>query len=105
MVKKVDWARLLYVGGNANNGSICGLSASNANNGFSNSNANIGARLKFILKTYKAEHPRRPRNWEASVPNMRKTASNPRYGERASRVTLKASSMKDESHSVKAVQA
>jgi len=48
--KKVDLVRLLYVGGNANNGSICGLSASNANNDFSNSNANIGARLKFILK-------------------------------------------------------
>lgn len=44
----VDWVRLLLVGGNANNGSGCGLSASNANNGFSNSNANTGARLKFI---------------------------------------------------------
>ena len=42
--------RLLYVGSNANNGSLCGLSASNANNPFSNSNANIGARLKFIYK-------------------------------------------------------
>lgn len=48
--KKVDLVRLLNVGGNANNGSICGLSCSNANNAFTNSNANIGARLKFILK-------------------------------------------------------
>jgi len=39
--------RLLHVGGNANNGSLCGLSASNANNAFSNSNPNIGARLAF----------------------------------------------------------
>ncbi len=38
---------LLNVGGNSNNGSICGLSASNSNNAFSNSNANIGARLNF----------------------------------------------------------
>lgn len=38
---------LLIVGGNSNNGSICGLTASNSNNGFSNSNANIGARLTF----------------------------------------------------------
>ncbi len=50
MRTKVHWVGLLYVGGNANNGSICGLSASNANNGFSNSNANIGARLKIIFE-------------------------------------------------------
>lgn len=43
----VDWTRLLYVGSNANNGSICGLSASNSNNGFGNANGNIGARLSF----------------------------------------------------------
>lgn len=42
--------RLLYVGGNANNGSACGLSYSNSNNGFSNTNTNIGSRLKFSLK-------------------------------------------------------
>ena len=45
--KKVHWVRLLYVGGNANNGSICGLSASAAHNGFSDSSAHIGARLAF----------------------------------------------------------
>ena len=38
---------LLIVGGNSNNGSICGLTASNSNNGFSNSNANIGSRLEI----------------------------------------------------------
>jgi len=38
---------LLNVGGNANNGAHCGLSNSNSNNAFSNSNTNIGARLKF----------------------------------------------------------
>lgn len=38
-------SRLLCVGSNASNGSICGLSASNANYGFSLSNADIGARL------------------------------------------------------------
>ena len=42
---------LLLVGGNANNGSQCGLSNANSNNGFSNANDNIGARLKFTLKT------------------------------------------------------
>lgn len=38
---------LLIVGSNANNGSQCGLSYSNSNNAFSNSNDNIGARLIF----------------------------------------------------------
>ena len=63
--------RLLHVGSNANNGSLCGLSASNANNPFSNSNANYGARLKFIYKK-QAKHPCEPRNWEVVIPNMRK---------------------------------
>lgn len=40
-------SRLLYVGGSAYHGSLCGLSASYATHGFSNSNANIGARLTF----------------------------------------------------------
>lgn len=39
---------LLIVGGNSNNGSICGLTATNSNNGFSNSDANIGARLTIF---------------------------------------------------------
>lgn len=39
--------RVLYVGGSANLGSICGLSASGANNAFSLSSANIGSRLAF----------------------------------------------------------
>ena len=38
---------LLNVGGNANNGANCGVSYANSNNAFSNSNTNIGARLKF----------------------------------------------------------
>lgn len=45
--EKVQTMELLNVGGNANNGSQCGLSYTNSNNGFSNSNTNIGARLKF----------------------------------------------------------
>ena len=39
---------LFIVGANANNGSIAGLSATNSNNVFSNSNANIGARLTLV---------------------------------------------------------
>lgn len=46
-VGKAHTVELLNVGGNANNGSHCGLSYTNSNNGFSNSNTNIGARLKF----------------------------------------------------------
>ena len=38
----------LIVGGNYNDGSNAGLSASNANNTLSNSNANIGSRLNFV---------------------------------------------------------
>jgi len=38
---------LWLFGGNANNGSICSLSAANANNDFSNANPNIGAQLTF----------------------------------------------------------
>lgn len=38
-------SRLLYVGGSANYGSLCGLSASAADNGFSYSTASVGARL------------------------------------------------------------
>ena len=39
--------RLLCVGGSAYYGSICGLSASAADNGFSSSYAHLGARLAF----------------------------------------------------------
>jgi hypothetical protein len=39
--------RLLFVGGRAAGGSLCGLSCSNANNDFSDSYAIIGARLAF----------------------------------------------------------
>jgi hypothetical protein len=42
---------LLIDGGNADNGSQCGLAYVNSNNAFSNSNANIGARLKFYTQT------------------------------------------------------
>lgn len=38
---------LLYVGGNANFGSLCGLSYANSSNGFSVSGPHIGARLAF----------------------------------------------------------
>lgn len=38
---------MLLWGGNANNGALCGLVYANANNVFSNANANIGARLEF----------------------------------------------------------
>lgn len=43
-------SRLLFVGGDAYDGSICGLSASNAYHGFSLSYANIGARLALKSK-------------------------------------------------------
>lgn len=39
---------LLGVGGNANNGSNCGLAYVNANNAFSNANDNWGARHTWI---------------------------------------------------------
>ena len=38
-------ARVVYVGGNANNGANDGVGYVNLNNGLSNANANIGARL------------------------------------------------------------
>ena len=41
---------LLYVGGNADNRSQCGLSYANSNNGFSNSRTNIGARLNYYTR-------------------------------------------------------
>lgn len=44
---KAEEMLLLHVGGNANNGSQCGVSYANSNNGFANANANIGARLEF----------------------------------------------------------
>lgn len=45
--KRQHTVELLIVGSNANNGAQCGLSYANSNNGFSNANDNIGARLKF----------------------------------------------------------
>ena len=42
-----DKAQLLRVGGYAYYGALCGLSYAYSNNGFSVSNANIGARLAF----------------------------------------------------------
>lgn len=42
-----DKERLLIVGGNSNGGSLCGLSATHSNLGFSLSTAYIGARLAF----------------------------------------------------------
>ena len=53
--KKIDEVdakivELLNVGGNANNGAQCGLAYANSNNAFSNSNTNIGARLKLYTK-------------------------------------------------------
>ena len=42
-----DKAQLLYVGGYANNGALCGLSISASHNAFSCSDALIGARLAF----------------------------------------------------------
>ena len=44
--------RGLYVGGNANNGTSCGLACANANNAPSNVNANLGSRnclLKYSI--------------------------------------------------------
>ena len=74
MVQRV---RLLYVGGGANNGSACGLSASNANNAFSNSNANIGGRLKFILNKKANNTPLKTSQLGGIKPNMRKITAIP----------------------------
>ena len=72
----VDWVRLLYVGGNANNGSGCGLSASGANVGFSFSNANLGARLKFIFKSI-INTPKKTSQLGGIKPNMRNITAIP----------------------------
>ena len=42
-----EGVELLNVGGNANNGSQCGLSCANSNNAFSDSWTSLGARLAF----------------------------------------------------------
>lgn len=41
--------KLWLFGGNSYNGSNCGLAASNSNNAWSNSNANISARLTTLI--------------------------------------------------------
>jgi hypothetical protein len=46
--------KLVLWGGNANNGSQCGLAYGNSNNAFSNSNANYGARHTLIHDRAKA---------------------------------------------------
>lgn len=38
-------ARVVYRGGNVNNGANCGLAYVNVNNGLGNANANIGCRV------------------------------------------------------------
>ena len=47
--------RLLYVGGHANAGSLCGLSASISDNGFGAANGPIGARLAFSGRPVEVE--------------------------------------------------
>lgn len=42
-----DKAQLLYVGGGADSGALCGLSPSTSNNAFSFSHSHLGARLAF----------------------------------------------------------
>lgn len=57
--KRQHTVELLIVGSNANNGSQCGLSYANSNNAFSNSNDNIGARLKiYTIKRKRRCSPR-----------------------------------------------
>ena len=56
--KRQHTVELLIVGSNANNGSQCGLSYANSNNGFSNSNTNIGARLKIYTGKNWRRRPR-----------------------------------------------
>lgn len=58
-LKRQHTVELLIVGSNANNGSQCGLSYANSNNAFSNSNDNIGARLKiYTIKRKRRCSPR-----------------------------------------------
>lgn len=61
--------KLWLFGGNSNNGSHCGLAASNSNNAWSNSNANISARLTTLVGTL-ADNPNR-----MSVPRHGKTSA------------------------------
>ena len=42
-----DKAQLLFVGGHAGYGALCGLSSATSYNGFSDSDAGLGARLAF----------------------------------------------------------
>lgn len=66
-------AKVLFVGGPANNGANCGLAYSNSNNDFSNSRTNIGARLKLYTinkKNYTVQreiqgHAIEPTRWRA----------------------------------------
>lgn len=48
MIHRCIGGELLLFGGNANNGSNCGLVYANSNNGWSNSNSNIGARTTSV---------------------------------------------------------
>lgn len=45
--------KALVVGGNANNGSKCGVSCANSSNAFGNANTNNGARLNFFENVMK----------------------------------------------------
>ena len=54
--------RLVLRGCNANNGSNAGLADVNVNNGVSNSNANIGSPLNFIMDEVRGLAPRRKIN-------------------------------------------
>ena len=77
--KRQHTVELLIVGSNANNGSQCGLSYANSNNGFSNANDNIGARLKIYTEknmetqaTIRSGRTVEPVSMEGSIPDRAK---------------------------------
>lgn len=79
--KRQYTVELLIVGSNANNGSQCGLSYANSNNGFSNANDNIGARLNIstiktkteMQSTLRTGHTVAPVSMEGILPDRAKT--------------------------------
>lgn len=57
-------ACVVYFGGNANNGANDGVGYANVNNGLTNSNANIGARLATqVLQRMEFVFPHRRYRW------------------------------------------
>ena len=62
------------VGGNCNNGALCGPFAVNLNNAVSNTNDNIGAGLKSVITEQKPNAGRIPYHMVKINPNQDRTS-------------------------------